>query len=71
MKKVAHQQVQGNPEGSRRVVILAVLFIIALAFLGYFVFSKESGSKAEKGLRGPTGEPFVNGPSGPPPGANY
>ena len=54
-----------------KLVILVILFIIALAFLGYFALSKESGSKAGREFKGPSGVPFVNGPTGPPPEGNY
>ena len=54
-----------------KLVILVILFIIALAFLGYFILSKESGSEGDTGFKGPSGAPSVNGPSGPPPKGNY
>ena len=63
----------------RKLVILVALLIIASALFGYFVIyqNPESGSRGKEseqkdtGFKGPTSQPYVNGPSGPPPGSSY
>jgi hypothetical protein len=45
--------------------IVTLLFIFGLNFV-----STISKVKAPKEMVGPTGDPYVNGPPGPPPGTN-
>jgi len=51
-------------------VIVALIGLLIVAALAYVILASLAPEPAPSSFRGPTGQPYVRGPSGPPPSSN-